>query len=180
MYKHFSLPLKLLFVFTACLSSVSLRGQNNITGFVTDSAGAAFPFVNIALLSAADSAQVKGTISDEQGYYDFSNVKTGTCLLKFFSVGCTVQYSQALSMDSTSAISLPPLALRSSGVNPNEASVTAIQKVIEFKNGMTVLNVENSIMASGNTVLDISAARYMISATNTILLTQGLIPGDLD
>ncbi len=155
MYQTFSLLQRLLLVFTACLSCVSLKAQNNISGLVTDSTGAGFPFVNIALLNAADSAQVKGTISDEQGHYDFSTIKTGTYLLKFFSVGYAVQYSQELSMDSTSTISLPPFALRSSGVNLNEVSVTAIKKVIEFKNGMTVLNVENSIMASGNTVLDI-------------------------
>lgn len=139
----------------ACLSFVSLTAQNKITGLVTDSAGAGFPFVNIALLNAADSAQVKGTISDEQGHYGVENIKAGRYVLKFFSVGYTEQYSQVLSIDSASAISLPPLALQSSGVNLNEVSVTAIKKVIEFKNGMTVLNVENSIMASGNTVLDI-------------------------
>lgn len=109
MCKNFSLPLRLLFVFTACFSCISHTAQNRVAGLVTDSPGAGFTFVH-----------------------------------------------------------LPPLALQPSGVNLKEVSMTAIKKVIGFKNGMTVLNVENSIMASGNTVLDISAARYMISAANTI------------
>ncbi len=111
--------------------------------------------MSIALLNAADSAQVKGTISDGEGHYAFETLQSGTYLLKFFSVGYAMQYSGVLRLDSTSVISLPPFAMRSSGLSLAEVSVTAIQKVIEFKNGMTVMNVENSIMASGNTVLDI-------------------------
>jgi len=153
--RYFSPPLRLLFVLMACLSCAFLTAQNKITGLVTDSAGAAFPFINIALLNAADSAQVKGSISDEQGRYDFVNIKSGTYLLKFFSVGYAVQHSQTFSLDSASLIDLPPVVMASAGVSLNEVSVTAIQKVIEFRNGMTVLNVENSLMASGNTVLDV-------------------------
>jgi iron complex outermembrane receptor protein len=139
----------------ACALVAPLAAQNSLTGSVTDSTGAGFPFVNIALLNASDSTQVKGTISDDQGRYDFVKLKSGTYLLRFFSVGYNMQYSQALRMDSSSSIQVAPVVLKSAGISLNEVSVTAIKKVIEFKNGMTVLNVENSIMASGNTVMDI-------------------------
>lgn len=122
---------------------------------MTDSAGAGFPFVNIALLNTTDSAQVRGTISDEQGHYEFADLRPGSYLLKFFSVGYAMQYSPPLNIDSSSVISVAPVMLQPAGVNLGEVSVTAIKKVIEFKNGMTVMNVENSIMAAGNTVLDI-------------------------
>jgi iron complex outermembrane receptor protein len=145
----------LLLAALVCIFSAPLTAQNRISGRVTDSTGAGFPFVNIALLHAADSSQAKGTISNEQGNYDFGKIRSGTYVLKFFSVGYAEQYSLPLTVDSASVISASPLVLRSAGVNLSEISVTAIKKVIEFKNGMTVMNVENSIMASGNTVLDI-------------------------
>lgn len=155
MYQDFLSPKKLLFAFLVCVLSFPLFSQNSVRGFVTDSTGAGFPFVNIALLNAKDSLQVKGTISDDKGHYDFVGLKPGTYLLKFFSVGYSMHYSLPWQIDSSASLSALPVVLRSSDVSLNEVSVTAIKKVIEFKNGMTVLNVENSIMASGNTVIDV-------------------------
>jgi len=146
---------QLLFAILICLSGQYIRAQNHISGVVADSSGAGFPFANIALLRAGDSTQVKGSISNEQGQYEFSNLAPGTYLLKCFAVGFTGPYSQPLQIDSAAVVQLPVIVLRPAGVSLGEVSVTAIKKVIEFKNGMTVLNVENSIMAAGNTVLDI-------------------------
>ena len=120
-----------------------------------DTTGKNFPFVSIALLSATDSSQVKGTISDEEGNYEFSKIKSGNYILKYFSVGYSEQYSPQINVDSTSQLTIPSIILKAGSVNLNEVSVTSFKKVIEFKNGMTVLNVENSIMAAGNTVLDV-------------------------
>ncbi len=120
-----------------------------------DTTGKNFPFVSIALLNAADTSQVKGTISDEDGKYEFSKIKSGNYILKYFSVGYSEQYSPQITVDSTSQLIIPSIILKAGSVNLNEVSVTSFKKVIEFKNGMTVLNVENSIMAAGNTVLDV-------------------------
>lgn len=155
MHKDFLPPQKLFFVFLAWILWFPLLSQNSIKGRITDTTGAGFPFVNIALLNAADSSQVKGTISDEEGNYVFTELMAGTYKLKFFSVGYSGHFSENISIDSASKLVLPVVKLRSTNINLNEVSVTAIKKVIEFKNGMTVLNVENSIMASGNTVLDV-------------------------
>lgn len=138
-------------VFLSC----HVFSQNSIKGHVLDSTKAGFPFVSIALLNAADSANVKGTISDENGAYEFLNVKPGNYRLNFFAVGYAQAFSESLSVDSVSAIQVPDIVFENKGVSLNEVSVTSIKKTVEFKNGMTILNVENSIMAVGNTVLDV-------------------------
>ncbi len=146
---------KLYLVGITLFLSCGLFSQNSIKGLVTDTAGNRFPFVNIALLNAADSSNVKGTISDENGNYEFTKLKPGNYKVKFFSVGYSPAYTEILPVDSTSRVIMPPVQLKAGNINLEEVSVTSIKKVIEFKNGMTVLNVENSIMASGNTVLDV-------------------------
>ncbi|MBC7695980.1 MAG: TonB-dependent receptor [Burkholderiales bacterium] len=137
------------------LFSCHLFSQGFIKGNVLDSTRNGFPFVNIALINVINSSNVKGTISNETGKYEFDNVKPGSYLLKFFSIGYLETYSSAFNVDSASQITIPDKILKSSGINLNEVSVTSIKKTIEFKNGMTILNVENSIMAAGNTVLDV-------------------------
>lgn len=150
----FSFKRSLLLLSTMVLSGHAVS-QNTIKGHVLDSSKTDFPFVSIALLNAADSSNVKGTISDENGAYEFSNLKSGNYRLKFFAVGYAQTYSEILWVDSLSAIQVPDISLENKGVSLNEVSVTSIKKTVEFKNGMTVLNVENSIMAAGNTVLDV-------------------------
>ncbi len=155
MLKAFFSFKKFVLVLSTIVFSCNLFSQNFIKGTVTDSVNAGFPFVNIALLNAADSSNAKGTISDENGKYEFTKIRPGNYLLKFFAIGYAETYSGSFALDSLSELTLPAVTLRNKGINLNEVSVTSIKKTIEFKNGMTVLNVENSIMAAGNTVLDV-------------------------
>lgn len=137
------------------LLSFHLFSQNSITGLVLDSAKNGLPFVNVALLNKLDSSNIKGTISDEYGKYEFNSLRSGTYFLKFFTIGYDEYYSSTFNIDTSSTLSFPQVVLKSKGVNLNEVNITSIKKTIEFKNGMTVLNIENSIMAAGNTVLDV-------------------------
>lgn len=137
------------------LYSFATFSQNKISGSVKDTSGAVVSFVNIALLNQADSSIVKGTISDESGAYKIESIKSGSYVLKFFVVGYSELYSSVFTLDSVSQVIVPDIVLMQQGVNLNEVSVTSIKKTIEFKNGMTVMNVENSIMAAGNSVIDV-------------------------
>lgn len=112
------------------------------------------PFVNIGLISEADSTQIKGTISDESGRYELRPVKPGKYFLKFFAVGYETVVVSGIVIDSLTELT-ENITLHSAAVSLNEVAVTSIRKTVEFKNGMTVMNVENSIMAAGNTVLDV-------------------------
>ena len=141
----------LVMLFLSC----SLFSQNYIKGIVTDSVNTPVPFVNIGLFNSTDSLNVKGTISDEAGNYDFVKLKPGIYKLKFFAVGYFEVLGDSFVVDSLTQLTMAQVRLKPARINLDEVSVTSIKKVIEFNNGMTVLNVENSIMASGNTVLDI-------------------------
>ncbi|MBI3517760.1 MAG: TonB-dependent receptor [Bacteroidetes bacterium] len=155
MLKAFFSYQKFILVPLALLLSCHLFSQNFIRGTVLDTTKTGFPFVNIALLNSSDSSQVKGTISDETGKYEFTNIRSGNYILKFFAIGYSEAYSEIFHIDSVSVITVPEIMMSNKGVNLNEISVTSIKRTVEFKNGMTILNVENSIMAAGNTVIDV-------------------------
>ena len=135
--------------------TLTIFSQNKVSGIIKDTAGIRVSFVNIAILDQKDSAIVKGTISDELGTFKIESIKSGNYVLKCFAVGYSELYSSVFTIDSASQLEIPALILVQQGVNLNEVAITSIKKTIEFKNGMTVLNVENSIMAAGHTVIDV-------------------------
>ncbi|MES2514125.1 MAG: TonB-dependent receptor [Bacteroidota bacterium] len=144
----------MLVVVTVCWPCVFFS-QNKVSGIIKDSANTGIPFVNIAILKGSDSSIVRGTISDEYGSFTFEHIKPGNHILKFYAVGYSELYSPVFLLDSTTQLVVPEITMLQQGVNLNEVSVTSIKRTIEFKNGMTILNVENSIMAAGNTVMDV-------------------------
>jgi hypothetical protein len=109
----------------------------------------------MVLLKASDSSQVKGNLSDSAGVFVFEKVKPGTYFIKFNAVGYTPASSSVFAVDSLSQISLPVQILGSSGINLKEISVAVYRPTIEFKKGTVIMNVENDLLARGNTVFDL-------------------------
>jgi iron complex outermembrane receptor protein len=129
--------------------------QNFIKGSVKDSTQNPVPFCAMALLNAKDSILVKGNVSDSVGNFIFEKIKPGNYFVKFNNVGYKVLASPVFSIDSLGQIELPTQILSSVGVNLKEISVSVIKPTIEFKKGMTVMNVENNIFTAGNTVFEL-------------------------
>lgn len=160
----------LLFVFL-CLGS-GASSQNSVKGIVTDSTNSPIAFCPMVLLNASDSSQVKGNLSDSAGTFMFEKVKSGTYFIKFDAVGYKPASSVIFTVDSASQISLPPLVLETSGVSLKELAVVAYKPAIEFKKGTITMNVENDILARGNTVLDLlkRLPGVIIDAQNNITI----------
>lgn len=137
-----------------CFSVISYS-QNVIKGTVKDSAQNPVPFCAMALLNAKDSSLVKGNVSDSAGNFVFEKIKAGSYFIKFNNVGYKVTTSSTFTVDSLSNIELPVQTLQAVGVNLKEVSVSVIKPAIEFKKGMTVMNVENNIFTAGNTVFEL-------------------------
>ena len=145
------IPTLLAFIFISTFAFP----QNFIKGTVTDSLQAPVSFCPMVLLNAKDSSQVKGNISDSAGFFVFEKVKPGDYFIKFNSVGFKSANTVTFTADSLSQITLPTQILKTEGVNLKEVSVAVYKPAIEFKKGMVVMNVENDILAKGNTVLDL-------------------------
>jgi iron complex outermembrane receptor protein len=146
--------------------------QCRIKGSVIDSLQAPIPYTPVGLLNSKDSSVYKGAVSDQEGNYCFENIQNGAYFIKIAAVGYNTFFSQKINLDSTREINLSAFALKSSGKRLNEVEVAAFKPTIEFKKGIIILNVENNLVAKGNTVLDLlkQIPGVIIDAQNNITI----------
>lgn len=147
--------------------------QINISGSITDSTGTAVPFAPIGLLSLPDSTMIKGVMTNDQGKYEIRINTSGKYMLKVATVGYKDQLSDVILIDSTSTDLNLDIHLSSSATSLDEISVTAVKRVVEFKNGNIIVNVENSPLAKGNTVYDLLAKLPGVSIDNNAIQLKG-------
>jgi iron complex outermembrane receptor protein len=132
-----------------------LQSQNFVKGSIVDSTKSPVAYCALALLHAKDSSIVKGNVADEKGEFIFEKITAGNYIIKYSAVGFQSTWSQPIQVDSLSQISLPPQVLKNEGVNLQEISVAAFKPTVEFKNGVVIMNIENNILAGGNTVFEL-------------------------
>lgn len=152
----------------------SVLSQTKITGTITDSLGTPIPFAPIGLLALPDSNIIKGTIANDMGQYSIEHVKSGSYILKVQVIGYKEKVSQETRIDSLLTENLVVnVQINISSSTLDEISVSSIRPIIEFKNGNTIINVENSPLAKGNTVYDLLAKLPGVSIDNNSIQLKG-------
>lgn len=134
----------------------SAEPTGQITGKVLDESQKAFPYATISLLNAKDSATVKGTMSADNGSYEFSALKAGSYLVSLYVVGYKKVVKGPYTIDAlhnahaVGSVQLNPDAKQLKGVE-----VVKQKPLVERQVDKTVLNIENSALATGNSALEI-------------------------
>jgi hypothetical protein len=141
--------------FLALLSHFTCVSQCAIKGNVVDSVHAAIPFIPVGLINSRDSSVYKGAVTDQNGNYCFENIRKGEYMLKIIAVGYNTFYSGKIEFDSVQLINIPAFTLGSGRTDLKEVDITAFKPTVEFKKGAIILNVENNLIAKGNSVLDL-------------------------
>jgi hypothetical protein len=143
-----------LLTLTTAFSQVITRGT--VSGHVGSVAGKSLEFTTLMLLKAKDSTLAKGAISDAEGKYSFENVGAGRYLVAAQQIGYRKTYSAPFTVDEAHpAVEVPALAMADETKSLTEVKVVAQKPFIEQQVDRTVVNVENSIVASGNTALEV-------------------------
>ena len=146
--------LTLFFSLTTVFGQVLTRGT--VSGQVSTAAGKPLEFTTMMLLKATDSTLTKGIVSDATGKYAFENVGAGRYIIVAQQVGYRKTYSVPIAVDEAHpALEMPTLILAEESKNLAEVNVVAKKPFIEQQVDRTVMNVENSIVASGNTALEV-------------------------
>jgi hypothetical protein len=151
-----------------------------VSGAVLEENKKAAEFVTIMLLKAADSSLVKGAVTDVEGKYEFENVAEGKYLVAASMVGYKKLYSKTFAVnESNLQINLPVMQMEMDAKNLKEVVVVGQKPFIEQKLDKTVVNVENSIVSSGGTAMEVleKAPGVMIDKDDRISLKgkQGVI-----
>lgn len=154
--------------------SASAGPGSSVSGAVLDEKQRPLPFVNILLLNPADSTLIKGLAADDLGKFKFEQVDPGKYVTLVSMVGFKKAYSKIFTV-ATTPVTLPAIQLKPDETSLNEVTVVAKKPFIEQQIDRTVVNVENSIVASGATALEVleRAPGVVVDQQNNQLKLRG-------
>ncbi|WP_428327736.1 TonB-dependent receptor domain-containing protein [Mucilaginibacter sp.] len=157
-----SLIIKILTLSILFISGVSISYAHTtkppvkVSGSLTDDKGKPMDYATVSLLNAKDSTVIKGTLSNESGQYTFDRLPAGTYIVKATVVGYEKTISKPFTVtDGSTDITIPVLKMQQASHALNTVTITATKPLIERKIDRTVMNVENSVLAAGNSALEI-------------------------
>ncbi|MCC3154375.1 TonB-dependent receptor [Hymenobacter sp. BT770] len=131
--------------------------SSGLTGKVATAAGAAIEFATVTLHRAADSTVVKSEFSDNKGVFHFEQAPAGSYLVSAAQVGFVRTWT-LITVSGTEDITIPTLTMKESAATAlKEVTVVGKKPLFERQADRTVVNVEGSTLAAGNTSLDVLA-----------------------
>ncbi|RZK55404.1 MAG: TonB-dependent receptor, partial [Pedobacter sp.] len=148
--KNIILLIAYLLVCGTCFAQKTAK----VTGKIVDEKATAVPYALVKLLNYPDTSFVKSIQTDFDGFYNFDQVKTGEYILAVDMVGFKSIRSVKFSV-AEADVQIPNIKIESLTKNLKEVSITGIKPYVERKVDRTVLNVESSINASGNSALEL-------------------------
>ncbi|MGY4538921.1 iron complex outermembrane receptor protein [Mucilaginibacter sp. UYNi724] len=149
---------KLLYIIVLLISSTIANAQSTkpatVNGLLLNEQAKPMDYATVTLLRAKDSSVVKGTLTNDAGKYVFDRVMAGKYLVKATNVGYKPSFSPAFDVtgDATSA---PAITMQQTSRDLLGVTITSAKPLIERKFDRTVMNVENSVLAAGNSALEI-------------------------
>jgi len=148
----------LFFILLSAILFIDVQAQDSrgkISGLLMSEKKKSISAV-ITIKSLKDSTFIKTTVSDATGIFYFENLPAATYLVSvkaigFQTVDVKIEISATqLSVDKT-------LLLTEENINLGSVNISGKKPLIERFSDKTVMNVENSIVASGNTALEVLA-----------------------
>jgi iron complex outermembrane recepter protein len=133
------------------LSSVVVAQQ--ITGTVKDGQGKGIEKATVSLLMGKDSSVIKLAVTAVSGKYSFAAPVAGTYLISATYVGYSPVYPAPFEVSGTAEISLPDMMIDKTTGSLGAVTVTSKKPMVEVRADKTILNVEETINATGTDVL---------------------------
>ena len=156
--KHVSLIIIISLVLANFGSAYAQKSSaiGEISGKVLDEARKAFPYATVSLLNAKDSVVVKGTMTTDNGTYVLSDIKEGQYLVAIYVVGYKKVFRGPLLISVQKTVhNLGSIQLAMDSKQLKGVEVVKQKPLVERQIDKTVINVENSVLATGNTALEI-------------------------
>ena len=126
-----------------------------LSGKVLDEKHSPAVYATVSLLKQ-DSTVVKNVISDTSGIYNFYDIKAGNYMIRVSLMGYKNNNSKILNLSTAElVINIPAITLVPENNLLNNVTITSRKPLIEQKIDRTVMNVENSIIGSGNNILEL-------------------------
>jgi len=129
---------------------------SSVYGIVKDSSDQAIEVATVSLFRTSDSTLIKAELTDVDGKFEFVGIPEGEYYLKITFLGFANYTSDVFTLAAGDAkFTLPEIRLSAGEVELSEISVVAQRPFIERRSDRLIINVENSILASGGTAMDV-------------------------
>lgn len=136
------------------ISLTALAGFGaDITGSVTDASSEPMIQATVRLLAAKDSAFVKGTVTDTDGRYLFTGVKSGKYIIEASYVGYSPSYADVTVGSEKKR--LDPIVLKESSVLLREVSVVGVKTPVKVMEDTVEFNADSYRTAPNAVVEDL-------------------------
>lgn len=149
-------------VFLSCITLTLIsRGQVPVKGkiSITISGNQQTPVesATVELLKVVDSSLVKIALTDKSGMAEFESLNSGNYFLRISAIGFSNQSTPAFELsEKQPVLQLPAIKLSASSPSQMQGvTVTAKKPFIQKLSDRIVVNVENSIVSAGSSVLDV-------------------------
>jgi hypothetical protein len=140
--------------FFACLLSVATFAQKaTLTGQVNDARKQAVAGCSV-LLSQKNGTAIKGSLTDSTGRFSIE-ATAGEYILAITATGFEKQETAAFVLKANETLTLPALTLAAAPQQLAGVTVTTRRKLFTMQADKLVMNVENSVLATGNTVFEV-------------------------
>lgn len=112
-------------------------------------------FVNVILLTAADSNIVKLELADETGAFSFKKLEAGRYFIRTSGIGYSDQNHAAFELAADQTLQLDAINLEATALNLETVEVVSRKPFLEQKAGRLVVNVSDNITGQGGSVTDL-------------------------
>lgn len=148
--------MKHLFILLLISFSAWAKNDTKITGTIQDSKGESVSFANVFLYQSSDSTFIKATSANENGDFMIEDLPFNTYYLKISSVGYEDYLSASFTLDKVQPVHhFENIVLQETANQLADVEIIAKKPFIEQKVDRTVINVENSILAAGSSILEV-------------------------
>lgn len=135
----------------ALFLATTLLTAQTITGKITDEKGAPVSYANVAVIKAADSSFVSGSLTNKEGMYSFASPGAGSYFLRISSIGFKEMKTAAFEVSGPEFNKdFGTTALLQDAKTLQNVDITTLRPTIIQKADRMVVTVEGTAMAQGS------------------------------
>jgi len=141
---------RILFLY-CLLITINIDAQHHISGKVLSKDQKAIEFVSVSIYPILDSTDIKGVISDKDGFFLFADLKPAIYQLTMQMLGHK-DWTQQL--DLSTSMDLDPVILQEEATLLAAVQVVAHQSIVESHLGKKVLRIGKDLSSTGSNALE--------------------------
>ncbi|HEA21614.1 hypothetical protein LCGC14_0928610 [marine sediment metagenome] len=167
----------LILIFCAILLGTTANAQTDataqISGNITTAINEPLPYANLVVFKVSDSSMVKGAMTDDMGSFLVEELPAGKYYVSASILGFKTHISDVFDIAANEKKEFGTIQLEEENFELEGVTVTSKKPLIQNKVDRVVLNIENSILATGNTAMDILQKAPGVTVDNGVLSLIG-------